>query len=266
MLGDWKLTRGKKKKCFVISPIGKEGSDVRKWADEVLKLIIEPAAKDYEVTRSDMIGIPGMITTQIIERLVKADLVVADLSRLNPNVFYELAVRHFTGKPVIQIIGKEDRIPFDVGDVRTLFYDRKTPSSLVECGEKMKEFIKVIETGIQEPNNPITEAIGILELSESEHPLEKVSTRLMSLLQEIHSMVASLPRTSVPLISTDWITPSYDFTGYLQGPAMYCAKCNEIKVTTLTYTRTRHTPEDPLITIQLCTDCAAKMRESGEIV
>jgi hypothetical protein len=81
------LTKGKKKKCFVISPIGKEGSEERKWVDEVLKLIIEPAAEDYEIIRSDKISKPGMITTQIIQLLAEADLVVADLSGLNPECF-----------------------------------------------------------------------------------------------------------------------------------------------------------------------------------
>ena len=45
---------------------------------------------------------------------------VADLSYHNPNVFYELAVRHATGKPIIHIKRTSDPIPFDNKDFRTI--------------------------------------------------------------------------------------------------------------------------------------------------
>ena len=61
-----------------------------------------------------------MITRQIIEHLVRAKLVIADLSFSNPNVFYELAIRHALRMPVVQIIRKGDRIPFDTNQGRTV--------------------------------------------------------------------------------------------------------------------------------------------------
>ena len=45
-----------------------------------------------------------MISRQIIEHIMHARLVIADLSFHNPTVFYELALRHMTGKPTIQVI------------------------------------------------------------------------------------------------------------------------------------------------------------------
>jgi hypothetical protein len=50
-------------------------------------------------------------------------LVVADLSFHNPNVFYELALRHALGKPTVHVIRTQDRIPFDIEQFRTIRID-----------------------------------------------------------------------------------------------------------------------------------------------
>jgi len=84
------------KTCFVISPIGAPDSLERKHADLVLSALIEPALVDLglDVIRADHISKPGMITGQVMEYIASADLVIADLSFANPNVYYELALRH----------------------------------------------------------------------------------------------------------------------------------------------------------------------------
>ena len=64
-----------------------------------------------------------MITAQVIEHIVRAPLVIADLSFGNPNVFYELALRHATRRPVIQVVRAADHLPFDVGQFRTVTID-----------------------------------------------------------------------------------------------------------------------------------------------
>ena len=60
----------------------------------------------------------GLITKAIIEQIITADLVIADLTGNNPNVFYELAIRHSYRKPTIQIVKGEIDIPFDVANMR----------------------------------------------------------------------------------------------------------------------------------------------------
>jgi hypothetical protein len=59
----------------------------------------------------------------VIEHVAKARLVVADLSFHNPNVFYELALRHATGKPTVHRIRTQDRIPFYIDQFRTIRVD-----------------------------------------------------------------------------------------------------------------------------------------------
>jgi hypothetical protein len=121
--------------CFVISPIGPEGSEVRNTADKVLKHVITKALSGkYKIQRADEIAKPGLITAQIVERLLDAPLVVADLSDRNANVYYELAIRHAATKPVIHIIADGQDAPFDVKDMRLISYDLKDPDSLVRQG------------------------------------------------------------------------------------------------------------------------------------
>jgi hypothetical protein len=110
--------------CFFISPIGNVGTEHRKHSDAILASYVEKALATVEprlrVVRADKITQPGMITKQVLEYLLKSRLVVADLSYHNPNVFYELAFRHATGKPVIHIKRTSDAIPFDNKDFRTI--------------------------------------------------------------------------------------------------------------------------------------------------
>jgi hypothetical protein len=61
-----------------------------------------------------------MITGQVIDHVSRAKLVIADLSFANPNVYYELALRHATRKPIVQVIRTSDRLPFNVGQFRTV--------------------------------------------------------------------------------------------------------------------------------------------------
>lgn len=82
--------------CFYISPIGEEGMEHRQHADLFLGSIVEPSLEEFglSVVRADKIGKPGMTTAQIIEHILRSKLVIADLSYHNPNVFYELCLRH----------------------------------------------------------------------------------------------------------------------------------------------------------------------------
>jgi hypothetical protein len=101
-----------------------------------------------------------MITAQVIEHLVRARLVVADLSFHNPNVFYELALRHAVRRPVVQIIRVADPIPFDLDQFRTVQIDNSTIYSLVPQLETYRsEIASQIRQALSDdaaPSNPLT--------------------------------------------------------------------------------------------------------------
>jgi hypothetical protein len=119
--------------CFYITTIGDEDSEQRKHSDLFLSSLIEPAITDLgmKVVRADKIGQTGMISSQIIEHVKKSRLVVVDLSFLNPNVFYEMALRHSCKAPIVHIIRKIDKIPFDVNQLRIIVVDNTDIYSLI---------------------------------------------------------------------------------------------------------------------------------------
>lgn len=96
--------------------------------DEVYELLIAPALKraDCVPFRADKEASAGDIRTDMYFELVTADVVLADISILNPNVFYELGVRHgIAPNGVLMIHGGWTRRPFDVAPDRTFDYDGK---------------------------------------------------------------------------------------------------------------------------------------------
>lgn len=143
------------KTCFVISPIGNAGSEIRKNADQLLEHIIKPACEDnnIDVTRSDLIFDNGRIDQKIIEQLDNADLVIADLTKHNPNVFYELGYRYATGKPIIHMIDVSDNIPFDVTTIRTISYDLHDLDIAKRAKDQLSETIKAIDFSEQPVSN-----------------------------------------------------------------------------------------------------------------
>jgi hypothetical protein len=104
--------------------------------------------------RADKISTPGMITAQVIDHLVRAPLVIADLSFGNPNVFYELALRHASRRPVVQIIRAGDHLPFDVGQFRTVPIDMTDIFTLVpQIDSYRAEIARQCRAAMQDPGN-----------------------------------------------------------------------------------------------------------------
>jgi hypothetical protein len=126
--------------CFYITPIGEEGSEQRKHADLFMGALVEPALAEFDLrlVRADKIGEAGMITGQIIEHIIHSKLVIVDLSFHNPNVFYELALRHAVRKPIVQISRAIDKLPFDIGQVRTIVVDTTDIYTLVPQLDSLK--------------------------------------------------------------------------------------------------------------------------------
>jgi hypothetical protein len=151
--------------CFYITPIGDEGTEIRKHSDMLLKHLIEPAFSKHniKVVRADKIEKSGLISQQIFEYLVSAKICVADLSYGNPNAFYELGIRHMIKKPTIQVIRKGDKIPFDVSQGRTITVDISDTYTVMDKIESAKneliEHIKAIldpKSTAQSDDNPVS--------------------------------------------------------------------------------------------------------------
>ena len=148
--------------CFYITPIGEEGTEQRKHSDMLLECVVSPVLEEYglKAVRADQIDKPGIITNQILDYITKSRMVIADLSYHNPNVFYELAVRHMKGLPAIHLSRASDKIPFDIGNFRTITLDMSDLYAFVPQMETYKSQISSQLRNLLEANgeadNPIS--------------------------------------------------------------------------------------------------------------
>lgn len=202
------------KSCFVISPIGEENSEIRARADEVLEFILMPVVRDqlhYDVKRSDMIANPGLITNQVIQHIANDDLVIADLTGHNPNVYYELAIRHAVRKPLVQLIHKGETLPFDVKVMRTIQYDLSLPG-VKNAKASLLSQIEAIEARPESVDSPLSVAIDLISLKASGNPEEKTLTRIISGLSDMRNNLAVIESK---LASPQDIFPQSHFSSIL---------------------------------------------------
>jgi len=141
------------KKIFIVCPIGAEDSEERRRSDRLLKFVIEPVVSTVQVdgeeiviSRSDKLGEPGRITTQILRDLVESDVVIADLTGTNANVMYEVGIRQALLKPYVLMAEAGQKLPFDLSDFRTVFYQLDLEGASTAQVE-LKSHLEVALTG-----------------------------------------------------------------------------------------------------------------------
>jgi uridine kinase len=135
--------------CFVLMSFRYE--DLNKLYFEVIKPTIERA--NYSCARVD--EKPGgayQITREIVREIEDADVILANLSYLSPNVFYELGIAHSFGTNVLMIARQGEEIPFDLKDHHVHFYSEADRSL-----ESLRKYLRDSLTNTawtKDPNNP----------------------------------------------------------------------------------------------------------------
>jgi hypothetical protein len=140
-------------------PFGAEGSPEHKRNLEIFENVIRRAVVSSraftpaDCVRVDLIDRPGSIVEDIVDGLHKADIVVADLTGKNPNVFYELGARHVLRRGTILVTQSMEDVPFHLRDFRLISYTDPFASD-----EAAKEFEKrmagQIRSILDNPNAP----------------------------------------------------------------------------------------------------------------
>lgn len=145
-------------KCFIITPIGDDTDPIRRHIEGIIAASITPAiGEKYEIIVAHKISEPGSITKQVISEIYNSKLVIANLTNRNPNVMYELALRHAIGKPAIMIAEKGTSLPSDIIMQRTIFYQNDAKGVLELC-----EALKKAESEInfEQKGGPIYDVLG----------------------------------------------------------------------------------------------------------
>lgn len=191
-----------KKKCFVVGPIGDPGSEDRVHADWLFETIIVPTMKQFEnyehPIRADKISQPGLIDAQIIRLLLDADLVIADLSRLSANAFYEIGIRHMVQKPIVHMQHVDDKIPFDVSLYRAIKFSLRQPADLEEARRQLSEFVGTVTAEDYKIENPVTSARGQIKIEQSATPEHRVILDQLSALNRRMSILEQTGVSSLP--------------------------------------------------------------------
>lgn len=156
------------KTCFVIMPFGEkkdiDGQPIN--FDVIYKDFIKDAVEglDLKCIRCDEIAEAGWIHSKMFEYIFSADVAVVDITSLNPNVFYELGIRHALKKSVTILIRKAGTpTPFNIQGFQMLEYKPDDLQNLESGKQKIRDFIKNGIAG-QVLDSPIYEVLDNLKV------------------------------------------------------------------------------------------------------
>lgn len=178
------------KTCFVIMPFSKEMQPIY---DRIYEPVIRSCG--LEPVRIDSIFRAGLITKDIFDGIGNAEIVLADLTEANPNVYYELGIAHRERKPVILTAQHiEQDIRFDVKALRCIEYN---PGQDVFWNDKLRDDLKrAISETLAEPLSSIaTPWLGLVVEQKGSHvKSEEVPEQLSKILDVVTSLHAQIAR------------------------------------------------------------------------
>lgn len=143
-----------RKKCFVLMPFAEAYLEVYQ---EVYKPVCE--RNGIECWRVDEIARPGSITRDIVEGILDADIIIADLTSRNPNVFYEVGIAHSVGNKTIMTAQSLTDVPFDIANYRVLIYEQTIAGSK-KLSRDLERAIQELLAALDRTNNPLQEVLS----------------------------------------------------------------------------------------------------------
>ena len=145
------MTLGSNPTAFVLMPFDPEFNPIY---EDFIKSTLD--ALGFNVARADNIQSQRNILRDVIEGIVNDSLIIADLTGLNPNVFYELGIAHAVRKPVLLITQSIEDVPFDLRSYRLVEYDVHF-ARIGEAREKLNNYAKGFLENRVKFGNPFTD-------------------------------------------------------------------------------------------------------------
>lgn len=175
-----------RKKCFVIMPVSKTKScTTRQWAmifNEMIRPAVVGSRLGFTCERSK--PRTGNLTRDILNELNRADVVIADLTDMNPNVFYELGVRHTLRNHTILIAQDMEYVPSDLRSYWVIIY-KKGLSGLQGFKNKIRGIMKEMMNNPEKPDNPVGDFLGEKNISLLSQERSANIKRLTALVSEL---------------------------------------------------------------------------------
>jgi O-acetyl-ADP-ribose deacetylase (regulator of RNase III) len=192
------MARSEARTCFVIMPFGEraDGAGGTIHFDRVYEELIDKAVSglDLDVVRSDDIMRAGTIHLDMLRHIATAAVAIVDLTLLNPNVFYELGVRHALRPSVTVLIKRKDApIPFNIHSERVIEYP--APGSGYE--EAIATIRAFIEAGLNsvKPDSPI---FNLLQDARKDWKAERITRH-----EEFRYRLRTRPEKTIAVITGD---------------------------------------------------------------
>lgn len=143
-----------KPRAFVIMPFGEGFNEIYN-----LFLVETLSEAGYEVTRADDIRSCQNILKDIVRGVADSQLVVADLTDSNPNVYYELGLAHGLAKPVLLLTQEINELPFDLRSYRVLPYKTHF-ADIAKARKQLLDLARGALTGVTPFGSPVSDFVG----------------------------------------------------------------------------------------------------------
>ncbi len=160
--------------CFVIMAISDQKYDdieitaeqLKDNYENVLKAAILSARPRLNILRADECAVPGTITTDILTHLMYDNFVIADVTFPNPNVYYELGLRHCfkTGTILIKNADIKIKAPFDISHQRYIEYEC-TPKGIKDLSKQLKEYFTWYDRFPTKPGNQVLHLAQLIKFA-----------------------------------------------------------------------------------------------------
>jgi cold shock CspA family protein len=189
--------------CFVVMPFGRTPEESR-WFSGWYQLVIKEAvtAAGYEPVLAAAQERPNAINDEIRAHLAFDPMVVVDLGGVgpesdpNPNVMYELGIRHALNLPAVIMAWAGQRLPFDISNQRVIM-ERRDLIEVPMNRRKLTTFIREATAGnFYRPMDAVGR-VGTLALAETAHPASVLGA-LVKEVRELKGRIATPKRFTAP--------------------------------------------------------------------
>jgi hypothetical protein len=199
----------RQRSAFVIMPFSSTASATSDEWLETYELIFQAGfnAAGYECERAH--PETGSLVKTIVQKIQRAHIVLADITDHNPNVFYELGVRHALSKRTIIVAQRSEFIPSDLRGYWAIVYSR-TPKGVKTFIDELRRIVALIEQDPERSDNPVSDYMEQQNLSLLSVARAENVKRLTALYTELTGNQIALDRAA-----QSGLSPEVLFTGCL---------------------------------------------------